>query len=155
MIESYHARAGKPFTVESVTAGGQAEIWLMPCRSGAYAMTWLLVWQHDGLVDALTEPYRHNSIEPKPRLLSAPAFALVGNGLAVVERRGEDATVADCVRLWCWTGRGFREQSCTATPRPAPVGGSLIRGISSGAVEPDSLCASAPDSDPETGGTMR
>lgn len=127
LIENYHVRAGGPLTVDSVTAGGQGDIWLMPCRSGAYAMTWLVVWQHDGLVDALTEPYRHNSIEPKPRLLSFPAFALLGDGLAVVERGSGEAAVADCIRLWGWTGRGFRDQGCGGSLRPAPVGRSVVR----------------------------
>ncbi len=111
------------------------EIWRLPCSGGdQQGRQFILVYRVEGNLQALTQPYRHNGIEPRPLRLKQATFLTVpsdATGAAVSSAVATAVTTpgppgllflsafepnkpAGCRTTWIWNGRWFDqfEQTC-------------------------------------------
>lgn len=120
--------------------GDDTELWLLPCRSGAYGMQSMAAFRVDGNLQALTHPYRHNGIEPRPLLLERAGFAFMPESAigAAVDPSAARVSVStatgqtgllflngremgqppSCTSRWVWNGRWLDrvEETCSGSP---------------------------------------
>lgn len=134
--------AGEHARIDHLKLGDDSEIWRLPCRSGAQRMQSVIVFRQDGNLQAVTQPFRHNGMPPRPRLFEQqtlhwlPANTLgpailpdtapllradaVGDvGLLLFLAREPDQPES-CRTAWMWTGRWFEsaEVRCAAGTIP-------------------------------------
>ena len=133
MIERLPATASTQIVHIVFRDGG--EIWRLPCRSGSYAMQFIVAYRVDGNLQRLTQPYRHIGIEPRPLLLEQAEFAVLPGhaiGAAISPAVASAPTSpgaaglfflsaheanqpAACRTTWIWNGRWMDriEQTCS------------------------------------------
>jgi hypothetical protein len=131
----------KPPRITHLRLDDGTELWLLPCRSGPYGMLSMAAFRFDGNLQALTLPYHHKGIEPKPLLLEQAVFVLGADagtsvtidpsaapptlptsaargGLLFLRGRGADQPPS-CMGYWVWTGRWFERvlETCSSGHR--------------------------------------